>query len=71
MTKLARVHGKILLGCIGGWFAQPEIEAASASVTYFFPFFALCSIKVSGWNGHYETMGAGAETSRQSRPFEW
>jgi hypothetical protein len=36
-----------------------------------FSFFGLCSIKVSGWNGHYETMGAGAETSRQSRPFEW
>jgi hypothetical protein len=33
MTKLATVHGKILLEYIGGWFAQPEIEAASASAT--------------------------------------
>ena len=38
---------------------------------YFFPFFALRSIKVSGWNGNYETMGAGVKASRQSSPSEW
>lgn len=67
MTKLAAIHGKILLVHAGvALRSTPNVGCASESLVC--PLFCFTSEPSSEWRGDYETKGAGREVRPECSP---